>query len=383
MNIDKINDEFIVDCTNNSKEERQQVYKFLVDNRDYGIHYLTNDYPIIACNKRSGQTDWVTLIQYYNWFNAKKDIPVYTFEQFKEMYLNENKMYSIKDLEKRKNGKCWVVQINTENEHKFLKSYFPEMTYYKSVLNGYIVDMTNCGISEFCNYDGGDYNKITINQIKEWNMENKKIIGYKLIKDTVENKAGVLYLKESNYVCRNGNYHSLEPKYVENNSDWFSPVYKEEYKVGDWVFGEILGTSLYNYEKNPVKILEIGGGYFRYDLGSVYSTSFSKGEISSRCELKQITKKATSDEIKQAQKTIVTMHSSNKGEFEIEVVDGKAWYRKEDKELPKEWIKDVINTFGEQGGINYPYKIEVESVKVGCMKGTRKEDWENVYKLLK
>jgi len=32
MKIDKVNDEFIVDCTNNSKEERRQVYKFLVDN---------------------------------------------------------------------------------------------------------------------------------------------------------------------------------------------------------------------------------------------------------------------------------------------------------------------------------------------------------------
>ena len=396
MNIDKINDEFIVDCTNNPKEERRQVYKFLVDNRDYGIHYLTNDYPIIACNKRSGQTNWDTLIQ-YNWFNAKKDIPVYTFEQFKEMYLNENKMYSIKDLEKRKNGKCWVVQINTENEHKFLKSYFPEMTYYKSVLNGYIVDMTNCGISEFCNYDGGDYNKITINQIKEWNMENKKIIGYKLIKPeykdaalkigdstgfNTDNNNTQSYLKEDvllSYASRS--IRNLKEAGVLDL--WFEPVYEEEYKVGDWVFGEILGTSLYNYEKNPVKILEIGGGYFRYDLDSVYSTSFSKGEISSRYELKQITKKATSDEIKQAQKTIVNMHSSNKGEFEIEVVDGKAWYRKEDKELPKKWIKDIINIFGEQGGINYPYKIEVESVRVGCMEGTRKEDWENVYKLLK
>lgn len=37
MKIDKVNDEFIVDCTNNTTEEKQQVYKFLVDNRDYGM----------------------------------------------------------------------------------------------------------------------------------------------------------------------------------------------------------------------------------------------------------------------------------------------------------------------------------------------------------
>lgn len=39
MKIDKVNDEFIVDCTNNTTEERQQVYKFLVDNRNYEESY--------------------------------------------------------------------------------------------------------------------------------------------------------------------------------------------------------------------------------------------------------------------------------------------------------------------------------------------------------
>ena len=44
------------------------------------------------------------------------------------------------------------------------------------------------------------------------------------------------------------------------------------------------------------------------------------------------------EEIQQAQKTIVKMYFSNKGEFEIEVVAGKAYYKPENKELPKEWI---------------------------------------------
>lgn len=52
MKIDKINDEFIVNCTNNSKEERQEVYKFLVDNRNYNKDYLKENYPIIVCNKK-------------------------------------------------------------------------------------------------------------------------------------------------------------------------------------------------------------------------------------------------------------------------------------------------------------------------------------------
>jgi hypothetical protein len=46
--IDKINDEFIVDCNFNTTEERREVYKFLVDNRGYNPSYLKNDYPIIV-----------------------------------------------------------------------------------------------------------------------------------------------------------------------------------------------------------------------------------------------------------------------------------------------------------------------------------------------
>lgn len=88
--IDKINDEFIVDCTNNTTEERQLVYKFLVNNRKYSPNYLHNDYPMIVCNKNPRDSNFCTL-------NGAKTCfpnhPVYTFEQFKEKYLNnmENK----------------------------------------------------------------------------------------------------------------------------------------------------------------------------------------------------------------------------------------------------------------------------------------------------
>lgn len=84
-------------------------------------------------------------------------------------------------------------------------------------------------------------------------------------------------------------------------------------------------------------------------------------------------------------KQIIQMYSSNKGMFEIEVVDGKAYYRPENKELPKEWVKKIIERFMTINAVIpvYPYSTEVTSLDVGCMKGTRKEDWENLYKLLK
>lgn len=87
------------------------------------------------------------------------------------------------------------------------------------------------------------------------------------------------------------------------------------------------------------------------------------------------------------EKQIIQMYSSNKGMFKIEVVDGKAYYRPENKELPKEWIRDIINSYDDiliqqRNGVN-PYNVEIAGLHIGCMKDTRKEDWENVYKLLK
>ena len=87
------------------------------------------------------------------------------------------------------------------------------------------------------------------------------------------------------------------------------------------------------------------------------------------------------------EKQIIQMYSSNKGMFEIEVVDGKAYYRPENKELPKEFIRDIINSFDEiiicSNKKENPYNVTIASLNVGCYHNCKKEDWENVYKLLK
>ena len=81
------------------------------------------------------------------------------------------------------------------------------------------------------------------------------------------------------------------------------------------------------------------------------------------------------------------MYSSNKGEFEIEVVNGKAYYQHENKELPKEFIKIILKSFKDEDlsfGGRFPYSVKTKtSVDVGCMENCKKSDWENVYKLLK
>ena len=84
---------------------------------------------------------------------------------------------------------------------------------------------------------------------------------------------------------------------------------------------------------------------------------------------------------------IIKMHSSNKGMFEIEVVDGKAYYRPENKELSKAWVASIIDVFDNKvyGLYEVPYIVsaQIKEVKVGCMEGTRREDWMKVYDLIK
>lgn len=385
--IDKINDEFIVDCTNNSKEERQQVYKFLVDNRNYSIQYLSKSYPIIVCNKQHGASNWDTLIQYYNWLLAKKDIPVYTFEQFKEMYLNENDMktYTIEEL---RNAPIQIkvcseeqaIQLAYAVGHKAAwKPFNPEYPIY-CYLDNWNYPTWNPSENE---RKSDKPTTIEFNQIRELNMEDKKIIGYKLVKPEYKEAsiAIVKPLSDSSYknwesnVIQYGWAFTLTSNHANILRDagvldlWFEPIYEEKFKVGDWVtFWSEIDKKLYSSkikEWTPHNYCKLENGLEPF---------------------KHLIKKATPEEIEKASKTIVKMYSSNKGEFEIEVLDGKAYYKPENKELPKEWIKSIIGSYHhwrKEVNTNYPYDIKVDGVDVGCYSKTKKEDWEKVYKLLK
>jgi hypothetical protein len=366
MKIDKLNDEFIVDCTNNSKEERQQVYKFLVDNRNYQKSYLEEDYPVIVCNKKQNNSNWDSLEKYYDWVDSKKDIPIYTFGEFEEMYLKEKFVLPVK----------WCVK-----DCKKVTEYGAKRFHHKM---GYIWEDAYLCIDESSgkyNYlkEKYNYTEITFEQFKKYvlnqnNMENnKQIIGYKLIKEEYREAA----YKIANVSCFvNDMVDFQENSYIKEKLEeagvldiWFEPVYEEEFKVGDWVtFWSEIDKKLYSSkikEWTPHNYCKLENGLEPF---------------------KHLIKKATPEEIEKASKTIVKMYSSNKGEFEIEVVNGKAYYRPENKHLPKEWIRDIINSYGNiliQKNVINPYNVEISSINVGCYHNCKKEDWENVYKLLK
>jgi len=168
-------------------------------------------------------------------------------------------------------------------------------------------------------------NKLTIiefNQIKNF-MENKKIIGYKLIKPEYTKAVCAI----EGYICFGENIRDGHVIFLENREEGFKKL--QDAKVLDLWFEKV-------YEK---------------------------------------------------EKQIVKMYSSNKGEFEIEIIDGKAYYRPENKELPKEFIRDIINSFDEiiicSNKKENPYNVTIASLNVGCYHNCKKEDWEKVYKLLK
>lgn len=309
--IDKINDEFIVDCTNNSKEERQQVYKFLVDNRNYEESYLNANFPIIVCNKKEGASHWETIANAKLYKNHKNH-PVYTFEQFKEMYLEEEFV-----LPER-----WCIKsIGEETYTKYLVPYLKQINYHSTNWDGkdyyYHVFKGNCSAykTKLNNYKEITFEQFLKYVLKQETME-KEIIGYKLVKpeykgayEKITNTANLDRIEDSlgklNWVDK----AIKDLKEADVLELWFKPNYKEE-------------------------------------------------------------------------KTIVKMYSSNKGEFEIEVVGKKAYYRPENKELTREFIKNILNYFNNKL-VDLEYSIEVDTLKVGCMEGTKKSDWQKVYDLIK
>lgn len=391
MKKDKINDEFIVDCTNNTTEERQRVYKFLVDNRGYYKAYLNNDYPLIVCNKKPGDSNWNTLEQYYNWFHSKKDLPVYSFEKFKEMYLEEQ--FILPEM--------WCVKVTKENA-KLLGEFYAKHSYegYERIFPEQFIGRyaTSHNVSShnslFSEYPGSNFDipypknnfvEITFEQFKKYILkqtEMEKEVEYYLCKKLCWGKQGTKWNKNDKLYSTN--LDSL-PYFKEtgliNNTEYWEAVYKEEFQAGDWVTVTKLPETAHWIHETEERTFQLNG------VNKFYSCTYKNNIYKERYGLEKCTfRKATPEEIEKASKTIVKMYSSNKGEFEIEVLDGKAYYRPEDKELPKEWIRDIINSYGNiliQKNVINPYNVEISSINVGCYHNCKKEDWENVYKLLK
>ena len=239
------------------------------------------------------------------------------------------------------------------------------------------------------------YTQITLEQFKKHFLKEKtmkkEIIGYKLIKPEYEgalkniqpqwNKK-IHEEKGYNVAINSGVYYDFKKAGVLDL--WFEPVYEEEFKVGDWV--TIIKGASNDSKTLAGRTLKIKKIATKYNYIEVEEGKSGLHYNSGKEDLPNEFRKATPEEIEAAQKQIIKMHSSNKGEFEIEIIEGKAYYRPDNRELPKEWVKRIINSYDDvliSYAASYnPYEITIKSIKVGCMEGTRKEDWMKVYDLL-
>ena len=326
-----------------------------------------------------------------------------------------NSIFHFQDLEHYEEfPEKWVISLYPEVK-KWIKDEFKSSFY---------TDDAQSSVFHFPNWENGNgfsignhtdnkvrkgYTRITLEQFKKHILKEKemerKIIGYKLNGKVDAEK--VAYLLGCRSTEDNGMFfwgcHLSDTGVVKKAEElgildiWFEPVYEEKFKVGDWVtfevdkcVGRLSHLKTANWDRNiTIPIDSITHDSFKFN-GDTMNKYAPHAYWSGAANSKEVFRKATPEEIeaaKAARKTIIKMYSSNKGEFEIEVIEGKAYYRPENAMLPKEWIKRVINSYDDvltsYAASNNPYKITIDSIKVGCMEGTRREDWLKVYNLLK
>lgn len=272
---------------------------------------------------------------------------------------------------------CWFVLYNTKEEFHIINNFYDKgWGYYDNKnLHGY--------------HNNGDKQVHTNNWVGTSFVKEKLLEkGYvqitfeqfqKYIKqETMEKlKVGDIVIgKQVNIRAVSGTvYHVFTPNYEREIVETKDDKIRLEGDTDIWFYAK--DFELKRGEK------EIGGYVLIKEYpgskGLGYFEKYTTGELNKYPEFwKPVYKE---------KKQTIRMHSSNKGMFEIEVVDGKAYYRPENKYLPEEWIRDIINSYDEiliqqRNGVN-PYSVQIAGLHVGCYQNCRKEDWEKVYKLLK
>lgn len=248
---------------------------------------------------------------YYGYgYNRHIDSICYTLEEFK----NNPTVLTLEEWYECVNGfklpEKWCVQYIGDDE-KILK-YFGRLKGFENFylssnrfLYFYHSSDNGRGISDDHCHEG--YTEITFEQFKKYvlkqdNMKEKEIIGYKLIKPEYKEAA----LKISNTI---GNWENSlmnydisinQRGYIVKLTEagvldlWFEPVYKEEFKMGDWVsFWSDLDKKTYTS-----KIKEW--------------TSHSYCKLENGLEpFKHLLRKATPEEIKAATEKVISMGSFN------------------------------------------------------------------------
>ena len=235
--------------------------------------------------------------------------------------------------------KCWFVLYNSQEEFDIINKFYGK-------------DWVYCNYENKCGYHNNGDNQIDTNN---W-------VG------TIGSSSGREKLLKNGYIQIT--FQQFQ-KYVLKEKEMEKKI------IGYKLNGKVTAKEAAEFLECSKNLNENGCFFWKSHFDS---TSFFKAKRTGVLDL-------WFEPVYKQEKQIIQMYSSNNGMFEIEVVDGKAYYRPENKELPKKWIKDIINSYDDiliqqRNGVN-PYNVKIAGLHVGCYQNCKKQDWENVYKLLK
>jgi hypothetical protein len=314
----------------------------------------------------------------------QKDYLEITLEQFKKYVLIEeekeeqestkNLIYSVKELEERED---LVIYLDNEEDFKKIRNTTNKLfdTYYGK----YCYSLAKNSFSSLSsNTDPGSYSNakiITIDQIKELNMEEKEIVGYKLIKPEYEEaaikicrfaKGGCIPFEDFLKRCK-GNCYEKELKQAGVLDLWFEPVFFEEetFKIGDWItITDTKGITGW-MDDTDKRTFKIHGEKTKFHAGFLWQLKKGRG-VYGEFRL------ATPEEIIKANNITVKLSIGKNVDIGRDKLSNQVFIIAEGKTIQFRHINNLYcntNTFGDTG-----WKIQYNTFDIGCWKNITRED---------
>ena len=248
----------------------------------------------------------------------------------------------------------WIVKINSKEEGIVICKWAGS-AWYNNSLNVNFVDYKKIGkTTNWENLPEITFEEFTKYVLKQDSME-KEIIGYKCPVDLFNGnikKDWILFKDSDGNTYRpkgQGPLHALPKEIVET----WEPVYKEEFKVGDWitVIGDVSGGWL---AETKLRTFKITKEKTQYSTGMYFGVSVA---FHKDCKLYTEARLATEEEIRHASVSDITINGYKAEFFDDYVKFGCA-------KISKYLIFDLYKCISK----SYDDSKKIESVQIG--KGT-------------
>ena len=324
-------------------------------------------------SNRNGTDTWRLLGSF------KNNPTVLTLQEFIELSkpVEKIEMYSIEEV--KTNPKI-IVYLDSEGEWDILNKIVGSKVtscYYGKYCYSVVKDtFSSSSTSTYVGDYDADSIIITLNQIKEANMNNKKIIGYELkpefkgMRKTAEIIAGFSNQNDNEEYLNSwfSNYDKssvfIKRLSVAGVLDiWFEPIYQEEekFKVGDIV---VVAKQQWPNRAQPgdiVKIIKID------DSDLPYKVTDFKGMYSNGSWCKSV-RKATAEEIKSIKTKSFTFEDLNITVKEDRIViENRGSISMDDFNSVVDAYEEITGGF-ELENSEYSVNFNITAVNVGCVK---------------